>query len=45
MWKTLFDEFLTSMRESGEMSEVNYRKIVRENAIKLLKLEDLVGKQ
>ena len=40
-----FDEFLTSMRESGELSEANYRKIVRENAIKLLKLEDLVGKQ
>ena len=33
-----FDAFLTSMRENGEISEINYRKIVRENAIKLLKL-------
>ncbi len=33
-----FDEFLSSMRENGEMSDENYRKIVRENAIKLLKL-------
>jgi len=39
-----FDEFLTSMRESGEMSETNYRKIVRENAIRILKLADLVSK-
>lgn len=39
-----FDEFLTSMRESGEISEANYRKIVRENAIELLKLWDIVGK-
>ena len=33
-----FDEFLTSMRESGEISEENYRKIVRENAIRELKI-------
>jgi predicted TIM-barrel fold metal-dependent hydrolase len=33
-----FDAFLTSMRESGEISVENYRKIVRGNAIKLLKL-------
>ena len=33
-----FDAFLTSMRESGEMSEENYRKIVRENAVRLLSL-------
>ena len=33
-----FDEFLTSMRESGEISEENYRKIVRENAVRLLDL-------
>ena len=33
-----FDEFLTSMRESGEMSDGNYRKIVRENAVRLLNL-------
>ena len=33
-----FDAFLTSMRESGEISENNYRKIVRENAIRLLNL-------
>lgn len=33
-----FDEFLTSMRESGELSDENYRKIVRENAVKLLGL-------
>lgn len=33
-----FDAFLTSMRESGEMSEENYRKIVRENAVRLLGL-------
>jgi predicted TIM-barrel fold metal-dependent hydrolase len=33
-----FDEFLTSMRKSGEISEENYRKIVRENAIRELKL-------
>ena len=33
-----FDEFLTSMRESGEISEKNYRKLVRENAVRLLDL-------
>ena len=33
-----FDAFLTSMRETGEISEENYRKIVRENAIRILKL-------
>ena len=33
-----FDEFLSSMRCSGEMSEENYLKIVRTNAEKLLKL-------
>ena len=33
-----FDEFLTSMRESGEISEQNYRKLVRENAIRILNL-------
>ena len=39
-----FDEFLTSMRESGELSEANYRKIVRENAIRILRLEDIASK-
>lgn len=39
-----FDEFLTSMRESGEISEANYRKIVRENAIRILKLDDVISK-
>ena len=33
-----FNEFLDSMRESGEISEANYRKIVRENAVRLLGL-------
>lgn len=33
-----FNEFLDSMRESGEISEENYRKIVRENAVRLLGL-------
>ena len=33
-----FDEFLSSMRKSGEISEENYRKIVYENAVRLLKL-------
>ncbi len=33
-----FDEFLTSMRESGEISEENYRKLVRGNACRLLGL-------
>ena len=32
------DAFLTEMRESGEISEQNYRKMVRENAQKLLSL-------
>ena len=36
----LFDEFLTDMRQKGEISEANYRKIVRENAIKLLDLKE-----
>lgn len=31
-----FDEFLASMRESGEISEENYVKIVRGNACRLL---------
>jgi len=39
-----FDDFLTSMRESGEISEANYRKIVRENAIRILKLDDVISK-
>lgn len=34
-----FDEFLTSMRETGEISEENYRKIVRENAVRLLDIK------
>ena len=33
-----FDAFLSDMRESGEMSDENYRKIVRENAVRLLGL-------
>ena len=33
-----FDAFLSSMRESGEISEANYRKIVRENAVRLLNI-------
>ena len=33
-----FNDFLDSMRESGEISEENYRKIVRENAVRLLDL-------
>ena len=33
-----FDAFLTNMRKSGEISEENYRKIVRDNAARLLKL-------
>jgi len=33
-----FDKFLTEMRESGALSEANYRKIVRENAERVLKL-------
>ena len=33
-----FDDFLSGLRESGSLAEVDYRKIVRENAVKLLKL-------
>ena len=33
-----FDDFLTQMRENAMISEENYRKIVRENAVKLLGL-------
>ena len=33
-----FDEFLTSMRSSGEISEENYVKLVRTNAERLLNL-------
>lgn len=33
------DEFLTELRETGEISEENYVKIVRGNAVKLLGLE------
>lgn len=33
-----FDEFLTSMRESGEISEENYYKLVRGNAERILGL-------
>ena len=33
-----FSEFLDSMRECGELSEANYKKICRENAEKLLKI-------
>ena len=35
----VFDEFLNGMRESGGISEENYYKLVRGNAIKLLGLE------
>lgn len=35
----VFDAFLDSMVASGKLSEDDYRKIVRENAIRLLKLE------
>ena len=34
-----FDEFLTSMRESGEISEENYYKLVRGNAERILGLK------
>ena len=34
----VFDEFLTLMRESGEISEENYRKMVRGNAERVLAL-------
>ena len=33
-----FDEFLTDMRCHGEISEANYRKLVRENACRILHL-------
>ena len=33
-----FNDFLDQMRASGAISETNYRKIVRENAVKLLNL-------
>ena len=33
-----FLDFLEDMRRSGEISEENYRKLVRENAVKLLNL-------
>ena len=33
-----FRDFLESMRASGEISEENYRKLVRENAVRLLGL-------
>ena len=35
----VFDEFLNGMRESGGISEENYYKLVRGNAIRLLGLE------
>ena len=35
-----FRDFLDQMVESGKISEENYRKIARENAIRILKLED-----
>ena len=35
-----FRDFLYEMVESGKISEENYRKIARENAIRILKLED-----
>jgi predicted TIM-barrel fold metal-dependent hydrolase len=36
----IFDKFLTEMRKDKRISEDNYYKLVRGNAIKLLKLED-----
>ena len=33
-----FNDFLDDMRATGEISEANYRKIVRENAVRLLNL-------
>ena len=36
-----FDNFLTEMRTTGMISEENYYKLVRGNAIKLLKLEGM----
>lgn len=35
-----FDEFLNKMRADGKISEENYYKLVRGNAIKLLKLDE-----
>ena len=35
-----FRDFLDQMVESGKISEENYRKIARENAIRILKLEE-----
>lgn len=35
-----FRDFLDEMVDSGKISEENYRKIARENAIRILKLED-----
>ena len=34
-----FDAFLTQMAESGALSMENYKKIVRENAIRVFKLD------
>lgn len=34
-----FNDFLNKMVEDGAISEQNYRKLVRENAVKLLKLD------
>ena len=34
----VFNDFLDDMRATGEISEENYRKLVRENAVKLLGL-------
>ena len=39
-FQVTFDNFLTDMRRDGAISEENYYKLVRGNAIKLLKLED-----
>jgi predicted TIM-barrel fold metal-dependent hydrolase len=36
----IFNDFLTKMRKDGRISEDNYYKLVRGNAIKLLGLED-----
>ena len=33
-----FDAFLSGLREDGSLAEADYRKIVRENAVKLLEL-------
>ena len=34
-----FDDFLSSMRRSGEISEKNYVRLVRDNAVELLNLD------